>query len=59
MFFITSDKYRIVELRDHIDLSLPIWTKNKQFAVEVGSSEYLNPNEKTVDKLPEGWVTIK
>lgn len=60
MFFISSDKYRVIDIRDHINPKLPIWTKDHhQFAVKIASTEYLNTDEKTSPMLPEGWVVLK
>ncbi len=60
MFFITSDKCRVIDIRDHINPKLPIWTKDHhQFAVEIASTEYLNTDEKTSPMLPAGWVVLK
>lgn len=59
VFFITSDKYRIIDIREHINPGLPIWTMGSQFAVEIPSAEYLNADENGVSVLPEGWITHK
>lgn len=59
MFYITKDRYRAMDIRDHTDPGLPIWTKEGHFAVEISSREYLDPDAKTVDKLPEGWEALQ
>lgn len=59
MFFITSDRYRVLDIRDHVDPGLPIWTKENQYAVEIASTEFLDSDEGIVAQLPEGWVALK
>ena len=59
MYFITSDKYRVIDIRDHINIKAPIWTKGHQYAVQISSTEFLDLEEETVDNLSDDWVVLQ